>query len=199
MRYFKYVITLVLVIALMGCELLESPVSINNDVIETILQSEESLEMIFYSIREEANKIGLELREIDIKYQGKSNIQDKAGICTIILFKDASKSSFFYEGGKVEIENIVFSTDSRELIENNAKFDHGRAAQVSEYELRIEKWIMKTDTILNSFDDENINQINEFEMPNIYLRIYNDKCFVNSANEKMVYIVEEYDMKSLLK
>ena len=100
---------------------------------------------------------------------------------------------------RLKLKILFFSTDSRELIENNAKFDHGRAAQVSEYELRIEKWIMKTDTILNSFDDENINQINEFEMPNIYLRIYNDKCFVNSANEKMVYIVEEYDMKSLLK
>lgn len=198
MRCIKYVITLVLVITLMGCELLESPVSINNDVLESILQNEDSLEMVFYSIKNEANQIGLELREISIEYQGKTNIQSKVGECTITLYKEADKPSFFYEGGKVEVETIMFTTDSRELIENDARFDHGRAAQVSKYQLKIEEWQTKTDLILDSFIEGNINQINEFETPIVSLKIYNDICLANLRNNKTVYIHEEYDMKSRL-
>lgn len=186
----------VIALTLFGCNFDKDKVSINDNIIESILKNETDFKSVFLSIKKEANNIGLDIREIEFEFNGITNIQNKTGICTITLFKETNGflNDFFYEGGKVEIETIVFSTANKKLKSNIAMFDHGKAVVVAGFQLKIEEWNSNIENLIDSFINDNFTKIIELDNPTLYANISNDSLLINLRNDKTVQFVMNYDL-----
>lgn len=171
---------------------------LDDETIKRILSTETELDEALLSLKNEAEDIGLEIREISIKYEGMKDIADRNGICTLIAYKecDDAFADILYEGGKVELESISFAIKTNELIYNRVKLEHGKAVVIGSNQLEIEKWNGEIEVIVDSFISHHFDEIQALEAPIVFLTITNDKCAMNMRDGSTVCIIEEYNMIS---
>ena len=192
----RAILILFLAVTLMmqGCSFKDQ--SLDNEIIKQTLSTDAALEAVLLSIQIDIQNIGLEVREITVDYSGIDCITGKSGICTVIACKEYNGllDDFFYEGGKVELETITFTTKGYELVINQTQFRSGRSVVIGANKLNIEDWTQEIESIVDSFILSHNDEIYELVEPVLYLHIINDRCVVNLRDENAVLIIEEYDL-----
>lgn len=171
---------------------------VDDETIKLILSTETKLDGILLALKNEAEGSGLEIREINIRYDGMTDIVDRNGICTLIAYKEYEEviGDVLYEGGKVELESISFLIKTHEFIHNEAKMEHGRAVVIGSKQLEIEKWAGEIEGMVDLFIYNYINELQTLKSPIITFTISNDKGVLNMRDGNTVFITEEFSMIS---